>query len=141
MDIQELNHICKGSFIEELGLIFTGFEQKKIEGYIDLSSSHLQPMGVVHGGVYISMAESLAGAGSSILVQNTGKISLGATVTSQHIASAKKGRIFGTGTLVYEGITKHIWDVSISDENGKLISLSRVSNSIKDESIKRGDDT
>ncbi len=132
MDIEELNRICQGSFIEKIGLVFTSFEDKIIQGYIVVNETHLQPVGVVHGGVYISLAESLAGAGSSLLLENTNKIALGAHVTSQHIAPARKGRIYATGTLTHEGDTKHIWDVAISDENGKLISLSRVSNSIKE---------
>lgn len=132
MMIEELNRICKNSFIDHIGLQFTAFDGNHISAFIELAEYHLQPKGVVHGGVYISMAETIAGAGSSILVENEGKIALGTTVNSQHIASAKSGKIVASGELIHKGIFKHIWDIKISDESGKLISLSRVTNSIKE---------
>lgn len=132
MTIEELNQICIDSFVDHLGIQFTRFDQTSLTGHIDLKPHHLQPQGVVHGGVYIAFAETIAGAGSAMLIEDQQKVALGNTVTSHHIAPARSGRIIATGSLVHEGITKHIWDVEIKDDSGKLISLSRVINSIKD---------
>lgn len=130
--IEELNRICKNSFVDHLEIQFTEYDGKRIVATIEVSNYHLQPKGVVHGGVYISMAETIAGAGSSLLVESEGKIALGTTVNSQHIASKKEGKIIATGELIHKGTFKHIWDIKITDESGKLISISRVTNSIKD---------
>lgn len=132
MMIKELNRICKNSFIDHLGIQFTEFNGEQIVAIIELTKIHLQPKGIVHGGVYISMAETIAGAGSSLIVESEGKIALGTTVNSQHIASSKGGKIIATGELIHKGTFKHIWDVKITDDQGKLISISRVTNSIKD---------
>jgi 1,4-dihydroxy-2-naphthoyl-CoA hydrolase len=132
MTIDELNKFCKNSFIEQIGIQFTEFSGKQIQAFIELTPLHLQPMGFVHGGVYISLAETIAGAGSSLIVESEGKIAMGATVNSQHLASAKEGKILATGKLIHKSDTKHIWDIEITDDSGKLISISRVTNSIKE---------
>lgn len=132
MTIEELNKICRNSFVDHLGIRFVSFDGKCISGKIEIEGLHLQPVGVVHGGVYISLAETLAGAGSMLLVESEGKVALGTTVNSQHIASVSSGVISAVGEIIHKGSFKHIWDVKISDENGKLISISRVTNSIKE---------
>ena len=132
MSIEELNRICKDSFVDHLGIRFEEFDGHSIRGSIEITAAHLQPVGVVHGGVYISLAETLAGAGSAILVENEGKQAFGTTVSSQHLASVSGGKITGVAALIHRASFKHIWDVKISDENGKLISISRVTNSIKE---------
>ena len=132
MTIEELNKICRSSFVDHLGIRFVSFDGKSIAGKIELGALHLQPVGVVHGGVYIPLAETLAGAGSMLLVESEGKLAFGTSVNSQHIASVSKGVIHAVGEIIHKGSFKHIWDVKISDENGKLISISRVTNSIKE---------
>ncbi len=132
MTIEELNTICRNSFVDHLGICFTEFTGEQVKAYIDITAFHLQPQGVVHGGVYISMAETLAGAGSMLILDTENKAALGTTINSQHLASMKEGRITATGTLIHKSTFKHIWDIKISDGSGKLISISRVTNSIKD---------
>ena len=131
MTIEELNSYCRNSFIDHLGIVFTEYDDESISGSIEIGETHLQPAGVVHGGVYVALAETLAGAGSSLLLEPD-KIALGATVNSQHITSASKGKITGIATIIHSGIFKHIWDVKITDDIGKLISICRVTNSIKE---------
>lgn len=132
MTIDELNRISKNSFSDRLGIVFTGFDGNRITGEIHITENHLQPHGVVHGGVYISLAETLAGAGSIMLIADEGKTALGTNINSTHIAATREGRIAGEAMLVHRGAFKHIWDVKITDDNGKLISMSRVSNSIRE---------
>lgn len=131
MTIEELNKVCIDSFVEYLGLRFTEFHENEIKGQLEIKKHHLQPQGVVHGGVYISMAETLAGAGSAVLIGDHEKVALGNTISSQHLSSAINGTLFASAILIYESSFKHIWDVKITEESGKLISLSRVTNSIR----------
>ena len=90
-----------------------------------------QPMGVVHGGALISLAETVGSAGSFLLVDPEQFNVFGSAVNSQHIATAGEGLLFALATLVVKHDFKHIWDVEIKDEEGKLISISRVSTSVK----------
>ncbi|MBE0654812.1 MAG: PaaI family thioesterase, partial [Bacteroidales bacterium] len=103
----------------------------QLTAILQITPNHLQPAGLVHGGVYISMAETIAGAGSTLLLKDEEKTAIGVTVNSQHLASVSKGTIRAEGELIYKGSFKHIWDIKITDQNGKLISISRVTNTIK----------
>jgi 1,4-dihydroxy-2-naphthoyl-CoA hydrolase len=131
MTINELNDICKNSFVDHIGIRFTQFDGERISGEIAIAPHHMQPGGVVHGGVYLSIAETVAGAGSQLMVMNEGKTAYGVTVNSQHIAPVTSGKITASGKLIHKGIFKHTWDIEITDDSGKLISISRVTNSIK----------
>jgi len=131
MGIEELNKICKNTFIDHIGIRFKQFDGTHMLAEIKITDHHLQPDGVVHGGVYISMAETIAGAASTLLVRDEGKIALGVSVNSHHLASVTEGVITAEGQLIYKATFKHVWDIRISDDKGKLISISRVTNSIK----------
>lgn len=131
MTNQEINRICRNNFSDHLGIRISEFNGETITGILKITPLHQQPQGFVHGGVYLSLAETIAGAGSMLLVHQDGKVALGTAVNSQHLAAVREGALTCRGTLLYKGIFKHIWDVEITDDSGKLISVSRVTNSIK----------
>jgi len=114
-----------------LGIVFTRASENSLEAMMPITPKLYQPMEVVHGGALISLAESVGSAASFLLVDPNHFNVLGSAVNSQHIAPARKGTLFAKATLQVKGDFKHIWDVTIRDDEGKLISISRVTNSIK----------
>jgi len=131
MDIEELNKLCKGTLIDLLNIEFTGYTDTTVEAIMKITPDLYQPMGVVHGGALISLAETVGSAGSFMLVDPAQDNVFGSVVNSQHIAPAKEGQLYALATLVVKGVHKHVWDVKIKDEEGKLISISTVTTSIK----------
>ncbi len=129
--IEELNRICRGSLIELLDIEFTGYSDTTMEAVMHVSPKLYQPMGVVHGGALISLAETVGSAGSFLFVDPEDYDVLGAVVNSQHMAPAREGTLHATARLAYKSENKHVWDVEIVDDSGKLISMSRVTNAIK----------
>ena len=131
MTIEEINSACKDTFMELLGIVFTAATEDSLEARMPITPKLYQPMEVVHGGALISLAESVGSAASFLLVDPELFNVLGSTVNSQHIAPARKGTLIAKATLLVKADFKHIWDVKIKDDTGKLISISRVTNSIK----------
>ncbi|MEN8227505.1 MAG: PaaI family thioesterase [Bacteroidota bacterium] len=131
MSIEELNKICKGTFIDLLKIEFTGYSATTVEATMTITPDLYQPMGVVHGGALISLAETVGSAGSLLLVDPEQYDVFGSVVNSQHITPASKGSLYAIASLVVKAEFKHVWDVEIKDEKGKLISISRVTNSVK----------
>jgi len=131
MTIKELNEVCRGTLIELLGIRFTGYSSSRLEATMQITPQHHQPMGVVHGGALIALAETVGSGGSFLLVDPEEYVVLGSAVNSHHLSPAREGVLYATATLIVQGDLKHIWDVVIRDENDKLISISRVTNSIK----------
>lgn len=131
MKIEALNKACKETFMELLGIVFTAHTDTTLEAEMKITPILYQPMGVVHGGALISLAESVGSAASYLLVDPELFNVLGSSVNSQHIAPAREGKLLALATLVVKADFKHVWDVTIKDDSGKLISISRVTNSVK----------
>ena len=131
MTIEEINRACKGTFMDLLGIEFTASAENSLEARMPITPKLFQPMNVVHGGALISLAESVGSAASFLLVDPDKFNVLGSVVNSQHVAPAREGILHARAKLLVKADFKHIWDVEIRDDSGKLISISRVTNSIK----------
>jgi len=131
MTPEEINKSLAGTFMELLNIRFTHWDGKKVKADMPIRPSLYQPTGVVHGGALISLAETVGGAGSFLSVDPATHDVYGSVINSQHINPARDGTLHALATLVYKGDFKHIWDVQIKDDEGKLISISRVTNSIR----------
>ena len=117
--------------MELLGIVFTAHTETSLEAEMKITPNLYQPMGVVHGGALISLAESVGSAASYLLVDPDLYNVMGSSVNSQHIAPARQGTLMAHASLLVKADFKHVWDVTINDERGKLISISRVTNSVK----------
>jgi 1,4-dihydroxy-2-naphthoyl-CoA hydrolase len=139
MDIEELNRICKNTFMDLLDITFTEFTGKTISASMPVSPSKFQPAGLLHGGALLSLAESAASAGSFLLVDPAKYNVLGTDIHARHLASSKEGIVNATAELIYQDLSKHIWDVNLRDQDGRLLSISRVTNSIRERKKEGGD--
>ena len=131
MTIEELNRACRNTFMELLGIEFTAASENTLEASMKITPRLYQPAKVVHGGALISLSESVGSAASYLLVDPEQYDVLGSVINTHHLSPAMEGVLHAKATLVQKADFKHIWDVAIRDDNDKLISISRVTNSIK----------
>lgn len=89
-----------------------------------------QPLGFLHGGASLALAETVGTAGSLFNLDTEKYLAFGMSVNGNHVASIKEGVVTATATAVHKGKTTHVWDVEIKDQDGKLISVARVTNAI-----------
>ena len=90
-----------------------------------------QPMGYLSWGASLALAETLAGAGSSVLCP--GKICVGINVSGTHVKAVPEGdTVTAVARIVHTGNTLHVWNVDITDTSGELISTASVTNYIID---------
>lgn len=134
--IRELNDFCAQSMIGVLGIVFTNFENDSIHATMPVNSKTCQPNGWLHGGASLAFAETLAGAGSYLLIDRDRFNVFGLQVSGNHISSVKQGVLNGDAQLIHKGKTTHVWEVRISDEDLKLISAVRVTNIITEKKEK-----
>jgi 1,4-dihydroxy-2-naphthoyl-CoA hydrolase len=123
--INKLNEVCKGSFISFLGIEFLDYGDNFIEARMPVDDK-LQPMGLLHGGASLALAETIASGGSYLLVDPEKFDVLGLQVSGNHISSVSKGTLFARAEIIHKGKKTHVWDVSIRSDSGKLISVTRV---------------
>ena len=130
MTIDEINAFCKNSLIENLGIRFTKASPTSIEATMPVNSKTTQPMGYLHGGASLALAETVASAGSMLITDPKTHNVFGMQVAGNHIASVKEGKVIAKATILHKGNSSHVWDVRIESEDGKLISTVRITNAI-----------
>jgi 1,4-dihydroxy-2-naphthoyl-CoA hydrolase len=89
-----------------------------------------QPMGLLHGGASVALAESVGSAASMLYVNPEKQEVRGIEISANHLRSKREGMIFGTARIVHKGRSIHLWEIKIVDEDNKLISLCKLSNMI-----------
>jgi uncharacterized protein (TIGR00369 family) len=90
-----------------------------------------QPYGLVHGGVYAAMAESLASQATSIAVYGEGNIAVGLSNHTSFMRPVLDGYVHASGRRVHRGATTWVWEVELSDDDGRLCALARVTLAVR----------
>lgn len=131
IDVSALNKMMEGNtLMSTLGIRCTKLERGYVECTMPVDYRTQQPMGILHGGASLALAETAAGYGSLILLKEN-EIQVGMQVSGNHIKSAHSGdKVVAVGRLIHQGRSTHVWDISITTETGQLVSTVRVVNSI-----------
>ena len=121
-----------GTMVEALGIKFLPSDDEYALAEMPINSTTRQYFGIRHGGASLTLAETVAGAGSVHLTElDENALVCGTEVSGTHIAmSATDGKVFGKARLLHAGHSTHVWNVEIVGEDGTVISVERVTNRI-----------
>jgi 1,4-dihydroxy-2-naphthoyl-CoA hydrolase len=92
---------------------------------------HRQPFGLVHGGVYAAMAESLASVATYMAVAGEGKIAVGQSNYTSFMRPIFSGSVHAEARRRHRGGTTWVWEVELTDDAGRLCALSRVTMAVR----------
>lgn len=84
-----------------------------------------QPLGYVHGGAYVTLAETIASLGAFYAIDLETHIAFGLEINANHVRATREGELYGYGKCVHKGRTTHVWQVDIKNAEEKLVSTSR----------------
>jgi uncharacterized protein (TIGR00369 family) len=96
-----------------------------------VGSQHMQPFGLVHGGVYAAMSESLASVATYMAVKDEDNIAVGLSNNTSFMRPITKGTIHATATRRHRGRTTWVWDVDMTDDEERLCATSRVTIAVR----------
>ena len=119
-------------FDNHYGLEIDEATDEMVTARVPVREHVLQPVGLVHGGVHASIAEALASVGTNAGVNPDGKIGLGQSNNSSFLRPITEGMIHAVARRRHRGRTTWIWDVEMSDDDGRLCALSRVTIAVRD---------
>ncbi len=128
--LQMLNSICKNTLMETLAIEYIDFGDDFLKAQMPVNPRVHQPMGLLHGGASVALAESVGSAASIMLVDIKKNEIRGIEIAANHLRSKKEGMVYATAKIVHKGRTLHLWEVRITDEEDRLISLCKISNII-----------
>ena len=95
-----------------------------------------QPMGIVHGGIYAAIAESLASRGTADAVLELGKVPLGMANNTNFLRPVSEGSVWGEARAIHRGRTSWVWDVEMRDDQQRLCATARVTIAVRDQGPK-----
>jgi len=97
----------------------------------EVGNEHRQPLGLVHGGVYASLAETIASVGTVAAVLPEGKIAVGQSNSTLFLRPVLDGTITGHARPIHCGRTTWIWDIDMVDDSGRLVARSTVTMAVR----------
>lgn len=90
-----------------------------------------QPMGVVHGGLYATIAESLASMGTAAAVMPEGRLAMGLSNSTSFLRPITQGTVHARARPLHRGRTTWVWDVEIHDDAGHLCATTRMTIAVR----------
>ena len=124
--VSHLQEISKNTMVEHLGIEFLELGKNFISAKMPVDHRTHQPMGLLHGGASIVLAETLGSVASSILVDMNKFHCVGLEINANHIKSARNGFVTGKATPIHLGKKTHVWDIKITNGNDELVCVSRL---------------
>jgi len=121
-----MNLLNEGTLMASLGIEFTEVGKNYLKAKMPVDERTFQPMGLLHGGANVALAETLGSAGTYASLNTKTHYGVCIEINANHIRSAMEGFVHGTATLTHKGMTTHIWSIEIKDEKDRLISVSRL---------------
>jgi len=113
------------------GLQLTTATADEVRGAVEIRDHHLQPAGIVHGGVLASMAEAMASIGTWLGVREAGNVAMGLSNQTSFLRPLTSGTIQAVATPRHRGRTTWVWEVEISDDQKRLAALVRMTIAVR----------
>jgi uncharacterized protein (TIGR00369 family) len=124
------NAFSKNTLMETLEIEFIDAGDDFLVAKMPVNPRIHQPMGLLHGGASVALAESVGSAASMLFVNPEESEIRGIEISANHLRSKKEGIVFGTAKIIHKGRSLHLWEIKITDEEGKLISLCKLTNMV-----------
>ncbi|MDR4949126.1 hotdog fold thioesterase [Neobacillus cucumis] len=117
--------MIENTLIEALGIEITKMEPGKVTATMPVDHRTKQPFGLLHGGASVALAESVASLGAYHLVDKETEAVAGLEINANHVRPKTDGVVTAVGTILHQGRTTMVWDIKITDEQDRLICVSR----------------
>lgn len=124
------NEWSKNTLMETLEIEYVDAGETFLKATMPVNSRVHQPMGLLHGGASVALAESVGSAASIMFVNPERQEVRGIEISANHLKSKREGIVTATATIIHKGASIHLWEIRIVDENEKLISLCKLTNMI-----------
>lgn len=128
--VDELNRRGAACANGHLGIEIVEAGDDYLLGRMPVDQRTRQPAGVLHGGISVVLAETLASWGAAHVVDPDKYHCVGQEINANHIRPVAEGWVYGTARPLHIGRSSHVWEVRITNESQKLVCISRVTMSV-----------
>ncbi len=109
-----------------LGVHYEKISKTELIAKMPVNENTIQPMGILHGGASVALAETLSSIGAWLNVNIEKQIAVGIEINANHVRSVPLGQtVTGTAKPIHIGSQTQVWETRITNETGKLVCISR----------------
>ncbi|HCT5598663.1 TPA: 1,4-dihydroxy-2-naphthoyl-CoA hydrolase [Klebsiella oxytoca] len=127
--LEQLNAMGDGNMVGLLDIRFEAMTDETIAATMPVDSRTHQPFGLLHGGASVVLAETLGSVAGYLCSEGEQKV-VGLEVNANHIRSVRSGRGRGVCRALHVGSRHQVWQIDITDEQGRLCCSSRLTTAV-----------
>lgn len=125
--LEQIARLDKNTIANHLGIEYIEISDDYIIARMPVDERTRQPFGLLHGGASVVLAETLGSVASFLVLADPAKQqAVGLDINANHIRGVKSGWVYGKVTALHVGRTTHVWEIKITNEEGKLVCISRL---------------
>ena len=123
--VARINTTREGSVWDVLDIKLVSAEKDKVVATMPIGPNHRQQVGYLHGGVTVVLAESVASLGTVLNIDASKQMAFGLEINANHLRPKRDGQLTAVATPFHRGRTTQVWEIRITDEQDKLVCISR----------------
>ena len=125
-DLPALNQLRQNTLVSHLDIEFTAIGSDYLTARMPVDRRTVQPVGVLHGGASVVLAESLGSVASACCIDLDKYTAVGLEINANHLRAVTAGYVYGTARPIHLGSRTHVWDIRIEDEKQRPVCISRL---------------
>ncbi|NML40928.1 hotdog fold thioesterase [Chitinophaga sp. G-6-1-13] len=130
VSLDTLNELSEDTMGAHLGMEFTEIGPDYLKMMMPVDHRTKQPYGLLHGGASVALAETVGSMASALIIDQGKQMCVGMEISANHLRAVKGGYVHACAKPLHIGATSHVWDIRITDDEHKLICVSRLTMAI-----------
>lgn len=130
--LEIINAMSKNTLVEHLGIEVIELGKDYLVAKMPVDQRTHQPMGLLHGGASVVLAETIGSIAASLTINLSLQHCVGLEINANHVKSVKSGFVYGKTSPIHVGKRTQIWEIRITNEENKLVCVSRITMAIID---------
>ena len=130
--LETLNQLSDNTLVAHLGIEIIGIGEDYIEAKMPVDHRTHQPLGMLHGGASVALAETLGSIAATCCVDRNTQYCVGLEINANHIKSVRDGFVYGITKPIHVGKKTQVWEIKITNDQKQLVCISRITLAVID---------
>lgn len=124
--LEHVQRLCEINMVSHLGIELTELGADSLVGTMPVDERTTQPVGLLHGGASVALAESLGSIAANLCVDTDQWVCVGQEINASHLRPVRKGRVVGTARAIHIGRSSQVWEIGVVDDRQRKVCEVRL---------------
>jgi 1,4-dihydroxy-2-naphthoyl-CoA hydrolase len=138
--VEQIRDFSRQTLADTIGIRITEIGPDFLRATMPVNPKVHQPMGVLHGGASVALAETVGSVAAMLCVDRDKYVCLGQEINANHLRPIASGVVTATARPFHIGKRSHVWSIEIRDEQERLVCVSRLTMAVVDRPVSTGDE-